>query len=86
MDASRYRLSIVTLPMETDARYRLDVRTVQPTLLLQHYGTAAGPRGPSVGKMIRDLRRSANNAGGGSAQTVCRVLLLLLLTGLLFGH
>ena len=37
MDASRYRLSIVTLPMETDARYRLDVRTVQPTLLLQHY-------------------------------------------------
>ncbi|MBN7839008.1 hypothetical protein LRM36_11610 [Stenotrophomonas maltophilia] len=37
MDASRYRLNIVTLPMEIDARYRLDVRTVQPTLLLQHY-------------------------------------------------
>jgi len=37
MDASRYRLSIVTLPMETDARYRLEVRTVQPTAALQHY-------------------------------------------------
>ncbi|OCK45280.1 hypothetical protein BA766_19165 [Stenotrophomonas maltophilia] len=37
MDASRYRLSIVTLPMETGARYRLDVRTVQPTAELQHY-------------------------------------------------
>ncbi|TDV25498.1 hypothetical protein [Stenotrophomonas sp. CC22-02] len=39
MDASRYRLSIVTLPMETGARYRLDVRTVQPTAALQHYPT-----------------------------------------------
>lgn len=37
MDASRYRLSIVTLPIEMDARYRLDVRTVQPTAALQHY-------------------------------------------------
>ncbi|CCP14438.1 hypothetical protein SMRA8_0578 [Stenotrophomonas maltophilia RA8] len=37
MDASRYRLSIVTLPMETGARYRLEVRTVQPTAALQHY-------------------------------------------------
>lgn len=37
MDASRYRLSIVTLPMETDARYHLNVRTVQPTAALQHY-------------------------------------------------
>ncbi|MEN5097871.1 hypothetical protein [Stenotrophomonas sp. TWI1409] len=37
MDASRYRLSIVTLPMETGARYRLDVRTVQSTAALQHY-------------------------------------------------
>ncbi|MGS7843468.1 hypothetical protein [Stenotrophomonas forensis] len=37
MDASRYRLSIVSLPMETGARYRLDVRTVQPTAALQHY-------------------------------------------------
>ncbi|WP_049457890.1 hypothetical protein [Stenotrophomonas maltophilia] len=37
MDASRYRLSIVRLPMETGARYRLDVRTVQPTAALQHY-------------------------------------------------
>ncbi|EOW2137398.1 hypothetical protein N5C16_19175 [Stenotrophomonas sp. GD03908] len=37
MDTSRYRLSIVALPMETDARYRLDVRTVKPTAALQHY-------------------------------------------------
>lgn len=37
MDASRYRLSIVTLPMETGARYRLDVRTVQPTAMLHRY-------------------------------------------------
>lgn len=37
MDASRYRLSIVTLPMETDTRYHLNVRTVQPTAALQHY-------------------------------------------------
>ncbi|MBN4996829.1 hypothetical protein NJG17_19600 [Stenotrophomonas maltophilia] len=37
MDANRYRLSIVTLPLETGARYRLDVRTVQPTAALQHY-------------------------------------------------
>mgnify|MGYP006186434413 CR=1 FL=1 len=37
MDASRYRLSIVTLPMEMGARYRLEVRTVQPTAALQHY-------------------------------------------------
>ncbi|RTQ82895.1 MULTISPECIES: hypothetical protein [Stenotrophomonas] len=37
MDASRYRLSIVTLPMEMDARYHLNVRTVQPTAALQHY-------------------------------------------------
>ncbi|HDS1534013.1 TPA: hypothetical protein QEK88_003922 [Stenotrophomonas maltophilia] len=37
MDTSRYRLSIVALPMETDARYRLDVRTVKPTAALQHF-------------------------------------------------
>ena len=37
MDANRYRLSIVPLPLETGARYRLDVRTVQPTAALQHY-------------------------------------------------
>ncbi|WP_457805260.1 hypothetical protein [Stenotrophomonas maltophilia] len=37
MDTSRYRLSIVALPMETDARYRLDVRTVKPTAALEHY-------------------------------------------------
>ncbi|MBH1682742.1 hypothetical protein I5U88_13265 [Stenotrophomonas maltophilia] len=37
MDANRYRLSIVPLPLETGARYRLDVRTVQPSAALQHY-------------------------------------------------
>lgn len=37
MDAERYRLSIVTLPMETDARYRVDVRTVQPSVMLRGY-------------------------------------------------
>lgn len=39
MNAERYRLGIVTLPLETDARYRLDVGTVQPVPVLQHYPT-----------------------------------------------
>ncbi|HYQ23721.1 hypothetical protein [Stenotrophomonas sp.] len=39
MNATRYRFGIVTLPLETDARYRLDVGTVQPEPVLQHYPT-----------------------------------------------
>lgn len=37
MDATHYRLNVVTLPMEMDARYRLDVRTVEPSTLLRGY-------------------------------------------------
>lgn len=32
-----YRWSIVALPLDLDARYRLDVRTVQPSAELKHY-------------------------------------------------
>ena len=39
MNDERYRLGIVTLPLETDARYRLDVGTVQPVPVLQHHPT-----------------------------------------------
>jgi hypothetical protein len=39
MNAKRYRLGIVTLPLERDARYRLDVVTVQPVPVLQHCPT-----------------------------------------------
>lgn len=33
----QYRWSIVALPLDLDARYRLDVRTVQPSAELKHY-------------------------------------------------
>jgi hypothetical protein len=34
-----YRWTIVALPVVLNARYRLEVRTVQPTPVLQHYST-----------------------------------------------
>jgi len=33
----RHRWFVITLPMKNDVRYRLNVRTVQPTEALQHY-------------------------------------------------
>lgn len=35
----QYRWSIVALPLDLDARYRLDVRTVQPSAELKHYSS-----------------------------------------------